>query len=430
MRRRLFLQIYTSFVGVSLFTLLMGVVAFQIAIRQNLAVPQPVRVATEVLLNTLPDPRSAPAAYRQEVVRIAGLMDVNVSIWSETGQLLARVGERRTAPPEGCPSPWIRSNHGTIGLCFQVPDGHWVAFTGGNAATRSWALRIMALFFAIVFSIAVGCYPLARRITRRLERLQSGVKAFGDGDLTHRVTISGNDEVAQLAKSFNDTADRIATLVEQQRRVLAHASHELRSPLARLQMQIALLTETDSASERSALSAEASQEIAHLDDLIEDVLLASRLRGGVTAVRSLTAIDALPLCTALANQHGATVSVTCTEPTMVLADSRLLQRAITNLLRNASRHGSPPITVQLSAHSGALSIAVLDRGPGVAPTEQDRIFEPFYRPSGHAEGDEGVGLGLNLVAEIAIHMGGTVSYAPREGGGACFCLCLPRPPQR
>ena len=426
MRRRLFLQIYVSFVSVSLFTLAMGIVAFQISIRQTFAVPEPIRVATEVLLKTLPDPQNAPAEYRKEVVRIAGLMDISVSIWSEAGRLLAQVGERRSPPPEGCPSTWIRSSQGALGMCFQIPDGHWVAFTGGNAATRSWALRGLAMLMAIVLSIAIGCYPLARRITRRLETLQSGVEAFGGGDLTSRVAVEGQDEVARLAESFNATADRISTLVDQQRRVLAHASHELRSPLARLQLQLALLKEADEQGARDLLTAEAAEEIAHLDDLIEDVLLASRLRGGVTTARTLQPIDVAALCAAVAEAEDASLSLTTDGPWITVADERLLQRALTNLLRNARIHGAPPISIQLSSTPAALSVAVLDRGPGIPESDQDRIFEPFYRPAGHAEGDEGVGLGLNLVAEIAAHLGGGVSYGSRTDGGACFTLSLPR----
>ena len=426
MRRRLFLQIYASFVSVSLFTLAMGIVAFQVSIRQTFSVPEPIRVATEVLLKTLPDPQNAPAEYREEVVRIAGLMDISVSIWSATGRLLAQVGERRRPPPEGCPSTWIRSSQGALGLCFQIPDGHWVAFTGGNAATRSWALRGLAMMLAIVLSIAIGCYPLARRITRRLETLQSSVEAFGGGDLTCRVAVEGQDEVARLAESFNATADRISTLVDQQRRVLAHASHELRSPLARLQLQIALLKETDDQKGRAQLSAEAVEEITLLDDLIEDVLLASRLRGGVTTARTLQPIDVASLCAAAAEAEGAALCIPSGGPWIATADARLLRRALTNLLRNAKRHGVPPISIRLAATPTDLSVAVLDRGPGVPEADRDRIFEPFYRPAGHAEGDEGVGLGLSLVAEIAAHLGGSVSYASRADGGACFTLSLPR----
>ena len=429
MRRRLFLQIYLSFVGVALFTLLMGGGAFQLAIRQTFAVPKPLQVATEVLLNTLPDPQNAPAEYRKEVVRIAGMMDLNVSIWSTSGRLLARVGDRRQAPPAGCPVPWIRSSQGTPGLCFQIPDGRWVAFTAGNANTRRWVLRGLALLAAIILSIAIGCYPLARRITRRLENLQSSVESFGAGDLESRVAVEGHDEVARLAKSFNATADRISTLVDQQRRVLAHASHELRSPLARLRLQIALLKEADATQDRTTLTEEAAEEIARLDDLIEDILLASRLRGGVTTPRTLQPVDVVPICAAAAKAEGAALSVSSDGPWVAIADARLLQRALTNLLRNARLHGAPPVSMHLSATPSALSIAVMDRGPGVPAEEQARIFEPFYRPSGHAEGGEGAGLGLNLVAEIATHLGGAVAYAPREGGGACFLLTLPHTAQ-
>lgn len=429
MRRRLFVQIYLSFVGISLLTLVAGAIAVRVAVTQTLSVPASVRVATEVLIQTLPDPSRAPAEFRAGAVALARRLGVQASVWSAEGRLLARVGERRLAPPAGCPSAWIRSSSGDLGLCFQVPDGRWVAFTGVNDSTRSWLLRAAGVALAIFGTIAAGCFPLARRITRRLEALQDGVRAFGDGALEHRVVVSGQDEVADLAAAFNASADRVAALVEGQRRVLAHASHELRSPLARLRVQLALLEDEDHAEERAAVSREAERDIEALDGLIEDVLLASRLRGGLAVPRHRSRVQLPVLVAELCERHGVAEPELLSTQACVLVDERLLRRALENLVQNAKRHGDPPLSMVVFTEEGHACVDVRDRGPGVLPSERSRIFEPFYRQQGHADSDPGVGLGLSLVQEIIHHHGGSVECRPRRGAGACFRVRLPEAPR-
>ena len=425
MRRRLFIQIYLSFLTVSLLTLLAAGVSVRWAVYRTLEVPQTVRTATQIVFQTLPDPSAAPAEFRTALTRKAKELGVHVSVWSEAGTLLARVGERLPTPPNGCSSPWVRSASGAAGMCVQLPEGQWVAVAGVNDRTRDWALRGLGVFFAIFGTIAIGCYPLARRITRRLEALQAGVEAFGRGELERRVPVEGRDEVAAVAAAFNDSADRVATLVTRQRRVLAHASHELRSPLARLRMAVALLEDAQTAEARDEAVGRATDEIDELNDLIEDVLLASRLRGGVAVPRSRALVDLVEICAPLAQRHP--VALLPTEgPVWTEGDARLLDRAVGNLLANARAHGAPPIELAIRQDDEVVEIHVLDRGPGIAEVDRPRIFEPFFRPDGHREGDPGVGLGLSLVDEIARHHMGAVSCTPRPDGGTRFTLTLPR----
>jgi len=424
-RRRLFVQIYLSFLTVSLLTLLAAGVSVRWAVYRTLEVPQTVRTATQIVFQTLPDPSAAPAEFRTALARRAKELGVHVSVWSETGKLLARVGDRLPTPPKGCSSPWVRSASGAAGMCVQLPEGQWVAVAGVNARTKDWALRGLGVFLAIFGTIALGCYPLARRITRRLEALQAGVEAFGRGELDRRVPVEGRDEVASVAEAFNDSADRVATLVTRQRRVLAHASHELRSPLARLRMAVALLEDAQTADARAEAVVRATDEIDELNDLIEDVLLASRLRGGVAVPRSRSLVDMVEVCAPLAQRHQATL-LPIDAPAWTEGDARLLERAVGNLLSNARAHGEPPIEISIRQDDDRVQVHILDRGAGIAEGDRARIFEPFFRPDGHREGDPGVGLGLSLVDEIARHHNGTVSCAPRPDGGTRFTLELPR----
>jgi len=296
-------------------------------------------------------------------------------------------------------------------------------------------LTVGVLFIAV----AAGAYPVVRRLTRRLEALKQGVEDFGAGELTRRVDASGRDEVAAVAASFNAAAERVQALVASHRSLLANASHELRSPLARLKMALAM-TDNATAEQAAKLKREIELNIAELDALVEEVLLASRLDaqgqapGAAAPVRE--PVDLLSLVVEEVARFDADLAPS--DPAFALdgarsplrGDERLLRRALRNLLENARRYaGSEPAAVALrrvaTADGARAEIRVCDRGPGVPEAQRERIFEPFYRLPGHAEQAGGVGLGLSLVRQIARHHGGEVRCEARDGGGSCFVLALP-----
>jgi len=278
-------------------------------------------------------------------------------------------------------------------------------------------LALLALLFA---AVAAGAFPVVRRLTRRLEALKRGVEAFGSGALDRRVRIEGKDEVAALAASFNQAAGRIEDLLRSHQSLLANASHELRSPLARLKMALAMIDDASPARQRD-LKAEIATNIAELDALVEEVLLASRLDAGAMAL-GREPVDLLPLLAEEAARVGAEAGG---EPLTVPGDERLLRRAMRNLLENAHRYGGDGIEAAVTRQGERAVLSVCDRGPGVPEAFRERIFEPFFRLPGHAEREGGVGLGLSLVRQIAHRHGGTVTCAPRDGGGSCFSLSLP-----
>ena len=290
--------------------------------------------------------------------------------------------------------------------------------------TSGWGLIVflMVLFLAV----AAGAWPVVRRLTRRLEALKQGVEAFGAGALHQRVAEDGRDEVAAVGASFNRAAGRIEALLRSHQTLLANASHELRSPLARLKMATAML-EDAAPPQRAVLRKEVETNIAELDALVEEVLLASRLDAtaqlDVRAPVSLLALAAEEAARVGALAQGDDVSVP--------GDERLLRRALRNLLENARRYGrgsddgDVEVWVQRGADGGA-QVRVCDRGAGVPDAYRERIFEAFFRLPGHAERAGGVGLGLSLVRQIAQRHGGRVRCEAREeGGGSCFILELP-----
>ena len=292
----------------------------------------------------------------------------------------------------------------------------------------SWMILLVGL------AVALGVYPIVRRLTKRLESLQRGVQRWGAGDLSARVPEDGKDEVADLSKRFNAAAGRIEELVQSHKSLLANASHELRSPLTRIRMGLELMAHTApdaqaNASRSAAGRAEIERNIGELDQLIEEILLASRLDASEVDVGTVESIDLVGLAAEECAQVNAELDVdegTPGDALNVSGVSRLLRRAIRNLLENARRYGAGEISVQLGSNGRFAQVRVNDRGPGVPRELRDRIFEPFYRLPGASERNGGVGLGLALVKSIAERHGGTVRCEARAGGGASFVITLPR----
>lgn len=296
------------------------------------------------------------------------------------------------------------------------PALHW-----WPAALPPGGLGIAALLLVLFAAIAAGAWPVVRRLTRRLEALKRGVEAFGAGALHQRVAEDGRDEVAALGASFNQAAARIEALLRSHQSLLANASHELRSPLARLKMAVSMIEDAP-AVQRDALRREIHANIGELDALVDEVLMASRLDAGAAALRR-DPVDLL----ALAAEEGARVHAEAEgEALQVRGDEKLLRRALRNLLENAQRYGGGELGVRVErAADGSAQVCVNDRGAGVPEAHRERIFEAFFRLPGHAEREGGVGLGLALVRQIAQAHGGSVRCEPRDGGGSCFRLVLP-----
>jgi signal transduction histidine kinase len=322
---------------------------------------------------------------------------------------------------EGEPGP----DGGSIEHHLQAFDGHGPPplLLPGLPRGVQPGLSLLALVIVLFIAIAMGAYPFVRRLTRRLEALKRGVEAFGEGALDRRVPVEGRDEVASLATSFNLAAERIETLVRSHKSLLANASHELRSPLARLKMATSLLSDAaPGEAEREHLRAEINTDIAELDGLVDEVLLASRLEAAPQP-EHLEAVELL----ALAVEEGARVDAGVEGPAIaVRGEERLLRRALRNLLENARRYGGGEIRVELvDAGAAGVEIRVSDNGPGVPEAFRERIFEPFFRLPGHAERAGGVGLGLALVRQIVERHHGRIRCVAPPGGGGCFVMALP-----
>jgi signal transduction histidine kinase len=296
----------------------------------------------------------------------------------------------------------------------------------GRPGGRSWLPRgstgFLWLLGIVALAVAVGSYPIVRRLTQRLEDLRVGVERWGEGDLSVRVPERGSDEVAFLARRFNHAAERVETLVKSHKSLLANASHELRSPLARIRMGLELMDPEPSPRTRE----EITRNIAELDQLIDEILLASRLDARESDMGTVEPVDLTGLAAEESARAGAELEESASDQTLVVQGvAKLLRRAIRNLLENARRYTSGPVRVSVVRQGTQAVVRVCDRGPGVPPPEREHIFEPFYRLRGASEREGGVGLGLALVRSIAQRHHGSAHCEDNPGGGACFVLRLP-----
>ncbi|WP_027994696.1 sensor histidine kinase [Simplicispira psychrophila] len=404
--RRLYLRIWLAVVGgVAVLTLLVGW-AWRVAAEQN-AQPLVSQGREMVLRNSAGTPLVAGLATRVPGPPDEGL---ELRIESDNGQQYSLYmaprnhrSERAERGPRGGPEAafWTRPPFGFL-----------------------WMLGLVGL------AVAVGVFPIIRRLLGRLDVLQHSVQRFGEGDLAARVPVHGHDEVADLSRQFNAAAARIQTLVQSHKSLLANASHELRSPLTRIRMGLELMGGSSQPS--PAFRDEILRNIAELDQLVDEILLASRLDAHEADVGTIELVDLVGLAAEECVRVDADLDAG-TDTLEVNGVAKLLRRAVRNLLENARRYSQGEITVSLrrSTHRPHMAeVRVCDHGPGVPEALRERIFEPFYRLPGASERAGGVGLGLALVRSIAARHGGHVSCEDRHhgGSGACFVLELPLQP--
>ncbi|MFL6642980.1 MAG: ATP-binding protein [Paraburkholderia fungorum] len=297
---------------------------------------------------------------------------------------------------------------------------------------------------------------------RELRKLEAAARAFGAGDLSTRAQLSKKSNIYDLSQQFNEMAQQIEASILHQREMMHGISHELKTPLARLEFGLALLQSPESPERQRERQMALRKDVRELDELVTELLTLSRLEQGDghrllmqvsvnelldsvaasmandVADRSLT----LSVSMAALSPAGTGAAVTTAgrapvsrmpiarTPTYHVCDPKLVARALLNLLRNSTRYARQAISLSAAAGAaGALVLIVEDDGPGIPLAERNRIFEPFHRlDSSRDRHTGGFGLGLAIVRRVALVHGGDVRLEEAASGGARFVVTLPALP--
>jgi len=349
----------------------------------------------------------------------------------------AQLGEMRTAesfwgrlgPPQ-----FLRSS-------MITPDGHHytLVIELPPAQTGMFGPHGLLIFIGILSSGLV-CFLLARYLTAPIVRLRAATQKLAEGDLAARAGVPQSrrhDEMAELMRDFDRMAERLEKLVNAQRRLLTDISHELRSPLARLNVALELARQRSGSEAGSALD-RIDRETNRLNQLIQKLLTIARLDGGDEFIQKsplhlehLISEIAKDAAFEAQDRH-CEVEVDVVDDCVATGNARLLQSAIENVVRNAVRYTETRTSVQVRLEQGVGAkgpeavIRVTDSGPGVPEEALDKLFRPFYRID-DARGRQtgGVGLGLAITERAVSLHDGTIRAVNRPQGGLMVEIRLP-----
>ena len=325
-------------------------------------------------------------------------------------------------PPPGGPKSFFMNIFGP-----PPPPGHSPLF------------MTVRLLIVLIIS-GVVCYWLARYVTSPVVTLQKATRRLASGDLTVRIGKGiGNrkDELSELATDFDHMAERIGSLMAQQRQLLRDISHELRSPLTRLNVAVELARrQTGEEATPSLDRIEAESNV--LNEMIGEVLTIARLDSEIEGIRMIP-VDLKGLVTDIiananfeAQTRSCSVQLVQSIPSAVLGNAELLHRAIENVIRNAVHYTQEGTTVEIELrhadHDGASygEIIVRDHGPGIPESDLPYLFRPFYRVSNARERQTGgTGLGLAITKRAVSLHNGMIKVSNAEDGGLSVEICLP-----
>lgn len=387
--------------------------------------------ACDDVLDQVDDRDARIAIYREGVLiagsEIAGIEEVEL-LARTTGAVSGRSEDARELVAVAID----RDDGRFVAASVQRKPSVWLMFLVPE--TLAWRL------LAIVAVTGVVSVLLARYLSGPIRTLRSAAQRLGEGDLSVRVSpqLEGADnETAALGSEMDAMAERIEALLDGQKRLLRDVSHELRSPLARLNIALELLRRKTPA-EASSIIDRIERESARLDEMIGELLTLSRLEAGAEVEKG--ELDLSELVRGIADdvgfeadKKGARVDLGRVDDVSIDANRELLLRTIENVMRNAVRFTEPgtAVEVELAQRNGSVTLTVRDHGPGVPEASLEAIFQPFYRVEDHrARKEGGAGIGLAIAERAARLHGGSIRAKNESGGGLRVELTLPTPRSR
>ncbi|GAA4790900.1 HAMP domain-containing sensor histidine kinase [Streptomyces ziwulingensis] len=337
------------------------------------------------------------------------------------------IGERATVSDGSATVDGETEDYRFAGVTVERDDGSTLTVYAGSPLSAehgavNTALTVMLIGFPCLAAVVAGVtWLVTRRALRPVEGIRREMAAITRSeDLTRRVPVPDtHDEVARLALTTNETLAALQAAVERQRRFVADASHELRSPIASLRTQLEV-----GAAHPGLLDVDgAVQDTVRLQRLAADLLLLARLDAGERPADARVDLGAL-VREAAGGRAGVTVRA---EEGVAAAGSRgQLGRVLGNLLDNAERHARTAVEVRVRRDGEAAVVAVADDGDGVPAADRERIFARFVRlDAARSRDDGGAGLGLAIARDVAARHGGTLTVRAGPAGGALFELRLP-----
>lgn len=295
---------------------------------------------------------------------------------------------------------------------------------------------LFRLFAISTVMASIACFLLAHYLSEPIWQLRLATKRLASGDLNARAGEKlgkRSDEIADLVRDFDTMADQIRELLENQKRLLSDISHELRSPLARLRVALALARRGEDESQRASHE-RIEIEIERLNESIGRILTLSRLESGAITLLK-TEIDLNSLVESVladarfeAARTGHSIEFSSELPFQVQGSEELLRSSVENIVRNAMYYTSDaePITVSLSEDDGQAVLRVRDHGPGVPPEALANLFRAFYRvDDSRANLTGGVGLGLAIAQRAILAHGGSITAQNADPHGLIIEIRLP-----
>jgi two-component system, OmpR family, sensor kinase len=459
-RARLALRIYLTGLAQFAAVLLGFVLLISFDFRRARLVERDARAAVDEVIAHLGDTK----ALEREFDRIEHTVEATIEIYDDGGHVLAtnrRPGDRdRRAlqeplpfipglpplpPPSAALGPPPVLPEGPLVPAYvipvQLPDGRIGRAIYGARDRRPPANTYVVIAFVLIV-IGLASFWTSRSLAKPLTLLSRAAQRFGAGDLETRLRLRRADEIGDVARAFDDMANRITDLLRAERELIANVSHELRTPLARIRVALDLAGEGADIS--GPLLEDITLDLAELEQLISDILVASRLdlakvststTDGVPPLHreGIEIADVVGKAAALfrsAHPDRALAVSSADMRASVEGDPVLLRRALQNLLENAHKYTSHPegaIELESGLQANEVWIEVRDQGIGIAPGDLPHVFRPFFRADrSRTRATGGVGLGLALVKRIVEAHRGTVEMQSELGTGTRVRVRLPR----